>query len=49
MTMAVLYISKLSSLFRDSSKIYFDFKTIGFDLRLFDEFLTLIKPAGIEK
>ncbi len=49
MTMAILYISKLSSLFRESSKIYFDFKTIGFDLRLFDEFLKLIKPAWVEK
>ncbi|EKD65897.1 MAG: hypothetical protein ACD_49C00077G0025 [uncultured bacterium (gcode 4)] len=49
MTMAVLYISKLSSLFRESSKIFFDFKTIEFDLDLFDEFLKFIKPAWIEK
>ena len=49
MTMAVLYISKLSTLFRDSSKLYFDFQTIQFDLRLFDEFLSLIKPAGDKK
>lgn len=49
MTMAVLYISKISSLFRESSKTYFDFKTIEFDLDLFDVFLKFIKPAGIKE